>query len=67
MMAPCRNCSDRDIGCHGSCSKYKAFAAENKKRRDKRFLELLPDYYAGCQASKANAQKSIVSKRMSYI
>lgn len=22
---PCHNCADRHIGCHGSCSAYKAF------------------------------------------
>lgn len=67
MTSPCRGCGDRDIGCHGNCPKYKAYTAENWKQKRRRYLELLPDYYAGCQASKYNAQKSIVNKRMRYI
>lgn len=67
MTSPCRGCGDRDIGCHGSCPKYKAYTAENRDRKHRRYLELLPEYYASRKASKSNAQKSIVSKRMSYI
>ena len=25
--APCKNCSDRHIACHGSCDKYKEWKA----------------------------------------
>ena len=24
-QAPCQNCEDRFVGCHGQCEKYKAF------------------------------------------
>ena len=25
MTAPCKNCGDREIGCHSKCEKYKTF------------------------------------------
>lgn len=27
MIAPCKDCPDRQIGCHGQCERYKAFRA----------------------------------------
>ena len=32
---PCRFCNDRSIECHGTCSKYKEWNAENQKRNQK--------------------------------
>ena len=34
MNAPCKDCSDRVVGCHGTCEKYQAF----RKERDE-FIE----------------------------
>lgn len=39
MNAPCKDCKDRAVGCHGSCEQYKAFRAERdrmleEKQRD---------------------------------
>lgn len=31
--APCFKCQDRAVGCHGSCGRYKAFAAANGAKR----------------------------------
>lgn len=25
MTAPCKNCTDRQMGCHGQCERYKAY------------------------------------------
>ena len=25
VKAPCKNCTDRTVGCHGKCEKYMAF------------------------------------------
>ena len=25
MTAPCKNCGDREIGCHSKCEKYRTF------------------------------------------
>lgn len=38
MKAPCKNCEDRELGCHGSCERYLEFHDQrrlvNKKRQD---------------------------------
>jgi hypothetical protein len=31
MKAPCMNCPDREIGCHGHCERYKEFRAGREK------------------------------------
>lgn len=28
MIAPCKNCPDRKVGCHATCEKYIAFQEE---------------------------------------
>lgn len=33
--APCYNCPDRAVGCHGDCEKYRAFGLANKDRKAK--------------------------------
>ena len=32
MNAPCYECKDRTLGCHGSCEKYAEYDSLNKKR-----------------------------------
>jgi len=40
VNAPCKDCKDRKMFCHGSCGRYKEFRkeldriAEEKKRKD---------------------------------
>lgn len=34
--APCYKCDKRHIGCHGDCSKYKAFKKEREAIRENR-------------------------------
>ena len=31
MTPPCNNCSDRYIGCHGSCERYIAYKSERDR------------------------------------
>lgn len=28
MIAPCKDCPDRVVGCHGKCEKYQAYRVE---------------------------------------
>lgn len=30
MTAPCKDCADRYVGCHGSCPRYAEYAAERQ-------------------------------------
>lgn len=32
MKSPCKDCPDRQVGCHGSCEKYAAFRADTLRR-----------------------------------
>lgn len=31
--APCLNCQDRQIGCHGKCEKYLKYAAKERRAK----------------------------------
>ena len=35
MIVPCRRCSDRVMGCHAKCERYKAFKAKYKELGEK--------------------------------
>lgn len=35
IKAPCHECKDRRIGCHGECEKYISFSRENKELRER--------------------------------
>jgi len=37
--APCKDCPDRTVGCHASCEKYIAFAAERERIRTEKWLD----------------------------
>ena len=34
--APCKDCKDRHLGCHGECEKYKEFKEYRNKINEKR-------------------------------
>lgn len=41
--APCKDCSERKVGCHSQCEKYKLYADElheisEKEKKDKSWL-----------------------------
>lgn len=44
MIAPCKDCPDRHIGCHGKCEKYQEYDAEQKKIREARFNDKSRDF-----------------------
>ena len=37
--APCKDCPDRELGCHGKCKKYKEYQEANKKFREEQHKE----------------------------
>lgn len=39
--APCKDCGDREIGCHSQCEKYKAYSFYNEEIKSKQHLENL--------------------------
>lgn len=32
--APCKDCLDREVGCHATCQKYQEFNQENTKKKE---------------------------------
>lgn len=46
-MAPCKDCQDREPGCHGKCEKYKEFREaldkENAKRKEEIYIDATID------------------------
>ena len=45
IKAPCKNCPDRELGCHGKCEKYQEYRTKvneyNKKKHDAEFKAYL--------------------------
>lgn len=31
MLAPCKDCEERYLGCHSECEKYKAYRVQQEK------------------------------------
>lgn len=36
MTAPCKNCPEREIGCHSMCDRYIRYAKQREKIRENR-------------------------------
>lgn len=51
IVAPCKDCKDRVLGCHSKCEKYIAFKKEMaKEKEDKRIY--FENYYNTIQKRK---------------
>lgn len=35
LMAPCKGCQERRVGCHDECPKYKEYQRLNEERKEK--------------------------------
>ena len=43
IKSPCLNCSDRHIGCHSECDKYKEFTESRQSENEKISAERISD------------------------
>ena len=43
MTAPCKNCPEREIGCHRMCDRYIRYAKQREKIRENRKQDQLAD------------------------
>lgn len=34
--SPCKDCKDRELGCHAKCDKYIAFKMDSEKEKEER-------------------------------
>ena len=39
MNAPCKDCPDREVGCHGTCEKYQLFRKSRTDYLEQSFAE----------------------------
>lgn len=46
LVAPCKNCPDRTITCHGSCEKYKSWVKSRELTNEQKAERLLDSYVA---------------------
>lgn len=61
-QAPCKDCKDRQLGCHDKCNKYLGFKIENEKtknmiRESKREHNLHIEYLAREKAKRLRAHR----------
>lgn len=61
--APCKDCTDRILGCHTICEKYKHYKEEYKEKTKE--LAKLKEYYdyKVSNISNRNAQLALKQKR----
>ena len=58
MRSPCKNCSDRCLGCHDRCDRYQAFRTEcESKYQLRKDLALLGDYISRQSARQTRRRK----------
>lgn len=58
---PCLNCTDRKLGCHGSCERYKEFQEKNEEIKAKERAE--KDIYAGYRDYKEEKFKRLEGRK----
>ena len=45
LVPPCKDCTERQIGCHGRCDRYKAYWEQQERKRNERQIYLRGDYW----------------------
>ena len=45
QAAPCKDCQDRELGCHGKCARYQEYWNVQEKKRRMRVLNIRADYW----------------------
>nr|DAI77800.1 MAG TPA: hypothetical protein [Caudoviricetes sp.] len=43
MTAPCKNCQDREVGCHSKCDRYAEYNRQREDIRQKRLHDAQTD------------------------
>ena len=45
LTPPCKDCQDRQIGCHGKCDRYEKYWRQQQRKREERQIYLQGDYW----------------------
>ena len=46
INAPCLNCTEREVGCHGRCQAYQEFSEWRKSFNSKSHIDRVADFYS---------------------
>jgi len=59
IPSPCKNCPDRQAGCHGKCEKYAAFRAKVDAIAEERKFDREYNEYLALALKRAGKSKAI--------
>ena len=45
MTNPCKDCEERQLGCHSDCEKYLAFYQQNRQKNKKQLADARANQY----------------------
>lgn len=66
MEVPCKGCTDRQVGCHGSCERYAKFWEWRKQRQAERRMNDVVMDYCRDNYKKRNPKKTPVVLRLEH-
>lgn len=55
--APCKDCPDRQVGCHSTCEKYLAFRKERNELNEKTYKQKEVEYADYTRYMRASREK----------
>ena len=58
MKAPCKDCEDRELGCHEKCDRYLAYRQEIEERKPNGYADYDYNRYVG------GIKARIIARRM---
>lgn len=65
-MSSCKNCESRQVGCHGTCSSYKAYRAERDRIKQIKEKEREVSMYS-LEDTKKRKDKFVKSRKKSHL
>lgn len=57
IKCECKGCTERTVGCHSTCEKYKRFKEQNDEIREKKIKAKSEEYYHIRQVLKRKRRK----------
>ena len=58
MTNPCKDCEERQLGCHSDCEKYLAFYQQNRQKNKKQLADAHANQYVVTAIQKCRSGRS---------
>ena len=58
MTNPCKNCEERQLGCHSDCEKYLTFYQQNRQKNKKQLADAHANQYVVTAIQKCRSGRS---------